>query len=97
MVQRKGHCVIAEVDFIENDGENNKSYNVTYSSDQVDATLSQKEILLAVWTRDVSNLQIKILLNLSSCLLKLADIDSTCGNSRRVDETMSSAKMQLPR
>jgi hypothetical protein len=92
VVNRKGHCVIAEVDFIESDGENNISYDVTYNtSGQDDATISRKEILLAVWTKDESYLQIKILLNLSRCLLKLSDIDSTRGNSSRVGETMSSA------
>lgn len=92
VVRRKGHCVIAEVDFIENDGGNDKSYDVTFPSGQEDATIFQKEILLAVWTNDLSNLQVKILLNLSRCLLKLSDIDLTRGNSSCVGEAMSSAK-----
>jgi len=93
VVRRKGTAVMAEVDFIENDGGNNISYDVTFLSGQDDATISRKEILLAVWTKDVSNLQIKVLLNLSRCLLKLADadIDSTRGNSSRVGKNMPSA------
>lgn len=90
VVRRKGTAVMAEVDFIENDGGNNILYDVTFLSGQDDATISRKEILLAVWTKDESNLQIKILLNLSRCLLKLADI-STRGNSSRVGENMPSA------
>jgi hypothetical protein len=91
VVRRKGTAVMAEVDFIENDGGNNILYDVTFISGQDDATISRKEILLAVWTKDVSNLQIKVLLNLSRCLLKLADIDSTRGTSSRVGENMPSA------
>ena len=90
VVRRKGTAVMAEVDFIENDGGNNILYDVTFLSGQDDATISRKEILLAVWKKDESNLQIKILLNLSRCLLKLADI-STRGNSSRVGENMPSA------
>ncbi|KAL3822992.1 hypothetical protein ACHAXA_008132 [Cyclostephanos tholiformis] len=92
IVRRKGHCVIAEVDFIENDEAGNKLYDVTFPSGEDDATITRKEILLAVWTKDVLNLQIKILLNLSRCLLKLADVDVSRGNSDLSGKTMSTAK-----
>ena len=72
VVNRKGHCVIAEVDCV----EDNNSYDVIFISDNEETTIAQKEILLAVWIKDVMYVQVKILLNLSRCLLKLADVDS---------------------
>ena len=92
IVRRKGHCVIAEVDSIEDDGDNNILYDVAFPSGEDDVTISQKEVLLAVWTKDISNVQTKILLNLSRCLLKLADVDVSRGNSGHFGETMSTAK-----
>jgi tetratricopeptide (TPR) repeat protein len=79
VVRQKGHCVIAEIDSIENITGNNSntlSYDVTFTLSGDDATLSRKDLLLAIWPNDELYLQIKILLNLSRCLLKLADIDS---------------------
>jgi hypothetical protein len=97
VLRRKGHCVIAEVDSIEDDGDNNISFDVAFPSGEDDATISQKEILLAVWTKDVSNLQIKILLNLSRCLLKLADIDVHHGSSGHFGETTSTSTAKSDR
>jgi len=91
VVKKKGHSVIAEVDCVENDEKNNPQYDVTFLSGE-EATISQKEILLAVWAKDVTFLQPRILLNLSRCLLKLANVDTTRGNASCVGENMSSAK-----
>ncbi|KAL7540469.1 hypothetical protein ACHAXR_010583 [Thalassiosira sp. AJA248-18] len=91
VVRRKGHSVIAEVDCVENDEKNNPLYDVTYLSGE-EAQVSQKAVLLAVWTRDVSFLQTRVLLNLSRCLLKLADVDTTRGNASCVGENIASAK-----
>ena len=88
LVNREGHSTIAEVDYIEeNDG--NSTYDVTLLSGD-EATINRKDILLAVWSKDDTFKQIKILLNLSRCLLKLADTDTTRGNSSCVGELKSS-------
>ena len=88
LVNREGHSTIAEVDYIEeNDGNN--TYDVTLLSGD-EATINRKDILLAVWSKDDTFKQIKILLNLSRCLLKLADTDTTRGNSSCVGELKSS-------
>lgn len=77
------------MDYIEeNDG--NITYDVTLLSGD-EATVNRKDILLAVWSKDDTFKQIKILLNLSRCLLKLADTDTTRGNSSCVGETSSSS------
>ena len=76
------------MDYIEeNDG--NSTYDVTLLSGD-EATVNRKDILLAVWSKDDTFKQIKILLNLSRCLLKLADTDTTRGNSSCVGELKSS-------
>jgi hypothetical protein len=90
VVRRGGHSVIAEVDCIEKDERNTFRYDVTFDSGE-DATISQKEVIIAVWADDTSCMQVKILLNMSRCLLKLADIDTTRGNASRVGEKRSSS------
>ena len=74
VVNRKGHCVVAEVDCV----EDNNSYDVTFISDNEETTIAQKEILLAVWIKDVMYVQVKILLNLrdvcSNLLMRIATI-----------------------
>ena len=90
-MNREGHSTIAEVDYIEeNDGNGTTSYDVTLLPAGDEATIDRKDILLAVWSKDDTFKQIKILLNLSRCLLKLADTDNTRGNSSCVGETNSS-------
>lgn len=76
VVRRSGHSVIAEVDCLENG-----TFDVTFQSGNEEANISRKAIIMALWTLDVSFLQPKILLNLSRCLLKLADFDSSRSNS----------------
>ncbi len=71
VVRRSGYSVIAEVDCLEND-----TYDVTFQSDNDEANISRKEIIMSLWTLDTSFLQSKILLNLSRCLLNLADFVS---------------------
>lgn len=90
VVRRKGHPVIAEVDCVDSDEAGNSQYDLTYLSGE-EATVSEKSILLAVWTEDVLSLQTKILLNLSRCLLKLADVDSTRGNASCVGEKIGAS------
>jgi tetratricopeptide (TPR) repeat protein len=72
VVRRSGHCVIAEVDCLEND-----TYDVSYLSGNGEASIPRKAIIMALWTKVASFLQAKILLNLSRCLLKLADFVSS--------------------
>ena len=67
----------AEVDCVD---EDNNTVDVTLVESEQEMTLSQDKILLVVaWDRD--DMQERILLNLSRCLLQLAD--STCQRSRR--------------
>lgn len=75
VVRRSGHSVIAELDCLENG-----TFDVTFQSGD-EANITRQEIIMALWTPDISYLQPKILLNLSRCLLKLADFDSTRANS----------------
>ena len=70
VVNKEGHAVIAEVDYVE---EGN--YDITLPSGD-ESTITQKDVLLVVWLKDCAFLQVKILLNLCRCLLKLADIDT---------------------
>lgn len=72
VVRRSGHCVIAEVDCLEND-----TYDVSYLSGNGEESIPRKAIIMALWTKVASFLQAKILLNLSRCLLKLADFVSS--------------------
>lgn len=91
VIRQKGHCVIAEIDSIDNGtGNNSLSYDVTFTSSGDDATISRKDILLSVWPNDELYLQTKILLNLSRCLLKLADIDSYLSQTSRTTAKMKS-------
>ncbi|KAL7544428.1 hypothetical protein ACHAWF_007820, partial [Thalassiosira exigua] len=83
------------VDCIEDN--DNPQYDVAYPQLQEDATITRKEILMAVWTRDVKYLQPRILLNLSRCLIKLGQIDATRGNASCVGEKLSSSKAKSSR
>lgn len=94
VVKHKGHSMIAEVDCIENEGKNTR-YDITYTSGE-EATISQKEILLAIWAQDLSFIQPRILLNLSRCLLKLAIADAgTSGNANCVGEKNRQERYRL--
>ena len=66
------------------------SYDVTFTLSGDEATLSRKDLLLAIWQNDESYLQTKILLNLSRCLLKLADIDSYLSQTSTTTTTTKS-------
>lgn len=91
VVKKKGHSVIAEVDCVDTDEKHNNTFDVTYLSCGEEAEITQNQILLAVWVKDVTFIQTKLLLNLSRCLLKLAQLDNTRGNASCVGES-SSAK-----
>lgn len=71
VVNKEGHAVIAEIDYVEDEG----TYDITLPSGD-ESTITQKDVLLVVWMKDSSFLQVKILLNLCRCLLKLADVDT---------------------
>lgn len=75
VVRRLGHSVIAEVDCVEDD-----TFDVTLLPGNNEATISRKDVIMALWTEDTTFLQVKILLNLSRCLLKLADFESSRSN-----------------
>ena len=97
VTRKKGHCVIAEVDCVEAEEKETK-YDVTYlNNDEEEATISEKLILFSVWMKDVHNLQTRILLNLSRCLLKLSDVDITRGNASCVGEKTSIANSRQER
>mmetsp|Transcript_22529 Transcript_22529/g.47466 ORF Transcript_22529/g.47466 Transcript_22529/m.47466 type:complete len:448 (+) Transcript_22529:129-1472(+) len=88
IVKKKGHCVVAEVDYVEDDEGNDSKYDVTFLSGE-EATIAHGDILLAVWTNDVTFFQTRILLNLSRCLLKLAHVDTNRGDSNCSDDDNS--------
>ncbi|KAL7477669.1 hypothetical protein ACHAW6_003471, partial [Cyclotella cf. meneghiniana] len=105
VLRRKGHCVIAELDCIHTD-EDPLRYEVTRvlpDGTSEEYVVSSDDVLIAVWDRDEATrrgqrekskkfLQPRILLNLSRCLLRLAEIDgealslssSSCSNDRRI-------------
>ncbi len=78
IARRNGDAVIADVDCIDTD-----QYDVTFVSQEgkeEEATIPQKDILCSIWFKDEAYLQPRCLLNLSRCLVKLAEIDPTSGN-----------------
>ena len=89
IVKRNGDAVIAEVDCIDSD-----QYDVTFTGDEEEATISQKDILCSVWSDDSESLQPRCLLNLSRCLVKLAEIDKTNGNVRCVGVTKQATRQE---
>lgn len=77
IARRNGDAVIADVDCIDTD-----QYDVTFISqegEETEATIPQKDILCSIWINDEEYLQPRCLLNLSRCLVKLAEIDPTSG------------------
>jgi tetratricopeptide (TPR) repeat protein len=94
VVRRNGHCVVAELDCIETDGDNSQC-DVTFilpNGKTEEDVISSKDILFSVWDqdgarrgkRDKSNdkfLQPRILLNLCRSLLHLAEIHDDNGNT----------------
>jgi hypothetical protein len=97
VVKRNGHCVIAELDCIDSDGDNSQC-DVTFilpNGGVEEDVISSKDILLSVWDQDGARrgqrdkpkekyLQLRILLNLCRCLLNLADIDTECTASHSI-------------
>jgi tetratricopeptide (TPR) repeat protein len=91
VVKRNGHCVIAELDCIESDGDNSQC-DVTFilpNGTTEEDMISSNDILVSVWDKGAARrgqrdkpketyLQLRILLNLSRCLLNLADIYTEC-------------------
>ena len=78
IARKNGDAVIADVDCIDAD-----QYDVTFTSqdgEEEETTIPLKDILCSIWCKDETFLQPRCLLNLSRCLVKLAEIDSTSGN-----------------
>mmetsp|Transcript_17650 Transcript_17650/g.35269 ORF Transcript_17650/g.35269 Transcript_17650/m.35269 type:complete len:364 (-) Transcript_17650:1066-2157(-) len=78
IARKNGDAVIADVDCIDDD-----QYDVTFTSqngEEEETTIPLKDILCSIWCKDEAYLQPRCLLNLSRCLVKLAEIDSTSGN-----------------
>lgn len=78
IARRNGDAVIADVDCIDTD-----QYDVTFISqegEEEEATIPQKDILCSICFKDDAYMQPRCLLNLSRCLVKLAEIDPTSGN-----------------
>ena len=69
----QGHAVLAEVDCMEDD-----TLDLTLLSGE-EKTIHERDVMLGVWEEDGEMMQVKILLNLSRCLLKLAQVDRTAG------------------
>lgn len=76
----QGHAVLAEVDCMEDD-----TLDLTLLSGE-EKTIHRRDVILVVWEEDKEMLQVKILLNLSRCLLKLASIDKTAGTVVNANE-----------
>ncbi len=95
IVRRKGDAIIAEVDCIDSDSN---QYDVTFVSqngeEEEEATISDKDILLSVCTDETTYLQPRCLLNLSRCLIKLAEYDNTRGNVGCVGQTKHSTRQE---
>ena len=79
-----GRTVLAEVDCIdEEDGGNKCTADVTIVDSGDEKTVdASRDILLCLLENDEERLQERILLNLSRCLLQLADIDGSTNNTR---------------
>lgn len=76
----QGHAVLAEVDCMEDD-----TLDLTLLSGE-EKTIHRRDVILVVLEEDEEMLQVKILLNLSRCLLKLASIDKTAGTVVNANE-----------
>eukprot|EP00986_Skeletonema_menzelii_P020539 scaffold31580_cov143-Skeletonema_menzelii.AAC.2 len=77
IARRNGDAVIADVDCIDDN-----QYDVIFMSqdgEEEEATISSKDILCSIWDKDETYLQPRCLLNLSRCLVKLAEFDATTG------------------
>jgi hypothetical protein len=72
IVSIQGFSKVAEVDYIEDDG----SLDVTIVESDEEITLRKTKVLLVIMEQDEERLQERILLNLSRCMLQLADLDS---------------------
>ena len=79
-----GRTVLAEVDCIdEEEGGTKCTADVTIVGSGDEKTVdASKDILLCLLDNDEERLQERILLNLSRCLLQLADIDGSTNNTR---------------
>jgi hypothetical protein len=92
IARRNGDAVIAEVDCIDAD-----QYDVTFmsqSGDEEEATIPKKDIVCSVWFEDELYLQPRCLLNLSRCLVKLAEFDTTRGNVGCVGQTKHATRQE---
>eukprot|EP00956_Cyclotella_meneghiniana_P014244 scaffold21258_cov58-Cyclotella_meneghiniana.AAC.5 len=97
VARRNGHCVVAEIDCVENsDDGDSLQCDVTFitsNGEMEEGTISSKDILLSLWDQDMvlrrgkrekqkeKFLQPRILLNLCRCLLHLAEIIDTSSSS----------------
>lgn len=90
VARRNGHCVVAEIDCVENDGgilQCDVTF-ITPNREMEEDTISSKDILISLWDQDMvvrrgkrdkqteNFLQPRILLNLCRCLLHLAEVDT---------------------
>jgi tetratricopeptide (TPR) repeat protein len=72
IVKKDGFAQIAEVDCV-----NETDLDITYVANGDEATIRESEILLTVMNPDLQRIQERILLNVSRCLLQLAEVDKT--------------------
>lgn len=100
IVKRSGHCVIAELDCIDTDGDISQC-DVTFilpNGDTEEDVIPSTDILMTVWEQDNARrgqrdkpkekfLQPRILLNLCRCLLNLADVNTDALTSDREHQT----------
>ena len=102
VARRNGHCVVAEIDCVENNDDGDSlQCDVTFitpNGEMEEGTISSKDILLSLWDQDMvlrrgkrekqkeNFLQPRILLNLCRCLLHLAEIDTSCSSDTQHQE-----------
>lgn len=70
MVKKQGFVQVAEVDCVNDD----KTLDVVWKSSGEDATIPQSTVLLTVLEPDSESLQERILLNLTRCLIQVAEL-----------------------
>ena len=92
IIRRNGDAVIAEIDCIDSD-----QYDVTFpceSGEEEEATVPKNDILLSVCCEDRAYLQPRCLLNLSRCLVKLAEYDTTRGDVGCVGQSTRASRQE---
>jgi hypothetical protein len=78
LIKLSGRAVLAEVDYLEND-----SVDITIVETVAEQSVAKRDILLSILDPDMGHLQERTLLNLTRCLLLLAETAATTNNKNR--------------